>query len=73
VITPNQKFIKRLKTQKTVYSAVLEAIVKAIYVTKRTGERRVIITDSFSTLMALESDNNSKNPKTMSLRKLLDE
>jgi hypothetical protein len=33
----------------------------------------VIITDSFGTLMAVEVNINSKNPKTLSLRKLLDE
>jgi hypothetical protein len=44
-----------------------------LYVTQRTDERRVIITDSLSTLMAVVGDINSKNPKTMSLRKLLDE
>jgi hypothetical protein len=61
------------KPQNTVYSAEQEAIIKEIYVTKRKGERRVIITDSLSTLMAVEGDINSKNPKTLSLRKLLDE
>jgi hypothetical protein len=33
----------------------------------------VIITDSLSTLIAIEGDIKSKNPKTLSLRKLLDE
>jgi type I restriction-modification system DNA methylase subunit len=46
VISPDQKFRKRLKPQKKVYSAEQEAIIKAIYVFQRTGERRVIITDS---------------------------
>jgi ribonuclease HI len=32
----------------------------------------VIITDSFSTFVAIEGNINSKNPKTLSLRKLLD-
>jgi ribonuclease HI len=35
--------------------------------------RRVILTDFFSTLMAIEGDFNSENPKTLSLRKLLEE
>jgi hypothetical protein len=56
VITPDQKFRKRLKTQNTVYSAEQEAIIKAIYVTKRTGEWQVIITDSLSTLMAIKGN-----------------
>jgi hypothetical protein len=73
MITPDQKFRKRLKPKNTVYSAEQEAIIKAIYVTQRTGERRVVITDSLSTLMAVEGDINSKNPKTLSLRKLMDE
>jgi hypothetical protein len=33
----------------------------------------VTITDSLSTLMAVDGNINSKNPKTLSLRKLLDE
>jgi ribonuclease HI len=73
VITPDQKFRTRLKPQTTVYSAEQEAIIKAIYVTQRTGERRVIIMGSLSTLMVVEGDINSKNSKTLSLRKLLDE
>jgi ribonuclease HI len=72
VITADQKFKKRQKPQNMVYSAEQEAIIKAIYVIKRNGERLVIITDSFSTLMAVEGNINSKNPKTQSLRKLLD-
>jgi ribonuclease HI len=73
VITPDEKFRKRLKPQNTVFSAEQETIIKAIYLTQRTGEQRLIITDSFSTLMAAEGDINSKNPNTLSLRKLLDE
>jgi ribonuclease HI len=73
VITPDQKFRRRLKPQNTVYSAEQQAIIKAIYVTKRRGERRVIITDSLSTIMAIEGEIYAKNPKTISLRKLLDE
>jgi hypothetical protein len=68
VITSDQKFIKRLKPRNTVYSAEQEAIIKVIYVTQRTGERRVLITDSLCTRMAVEGDVNSKNPKTLSLR-----
>jgi hypothetical protein len=40
VITPDQKIRKILKPRNTVYSAEQEAIIKAIYVTQRTGERR---------------------------------
>jgi archaellum biogenesis ATPase FlaH len=72
-LTGGNTWILGLEPQNKVYSAEHEAIIKAIYVTKRTGERRVIITDSLSTLMAIEGDINSKNPKTLSLRKLLNE
>jgi hypothetical protein len=64
VITPAQKLKKRLKPQNMVYSAEQKAFIKAIYVTQRTGDRRVIITDFLSTLMVVEGDINSKNPKT---------
>jgi hypothetical protein len=36
VITPDQKLRKRIKPQNTVYNAEQVAIIKAIYVTKRT-------------------------------------
>jgi hypothetical protein len=54
--------------QNTVYSAEEEAINKAIYVTQRTGEWRVITMDSLSTQMAVKDNINSKNPITLSLR-----
>jgi hypothetical protein len=66
VITPDQKFRKRLKPQNMVYSAEQDAI-KVINVTQRTAEYRVIIMDTFSTLIALTGNINSKNPKTLSL------
>jgi hypothetical protein len=56
-----------------VYSAEQEPIIKAKYVTQQIGERRVIITNSLSTLMAVKGEINSKIPKTLSFRKLLDE
>jgi hypothetical protein len=43
VITPDQKFRKRLKPQNTVYSAEQEEIIKVIYVTHRTVERQVSV------------------------------
>jgi uncharacterized protein with PIN domain len=61
VITPDQKFRKRLKV-----------IIKTIYVSQQTSERRVFITDSLSKLMTVEGNSNSKNLKTLSLRRLLD-
>jgi ribonuclease HI len=64
---------KRPNLQDTVYSAEQQALIKANYVTQRTGERRVIITNSLSTVMAVEGNINSNNPKTLSLRKRLSE
>jgi hypothetical protein len=61
VITPDQKFRKRLKPQNTVNSAEQEA------------SEWPSITDSLSTLKAVNGNINSKNPKTLSLRKLLNE
>jgi cytidine deaminase len=51
VITPDQKFRKRLNSQNMEYSAEQDAIIKAIYVTKRTNERQVIITNSLTKLI----------------------
>jgi hypothetical protein len=65
LITTDQKFRKRLNPQNTVYSAEQEAIIKVKYVTQRTGERQVIITDSISTHMVVKGNINSKNPKTL--------
>jgi hypothetical protein len=43
-----------------VYSAEQEEIIKAIYVyvTQRTGERKLIITDSLRTLMAVDDSDS---------------
>jgi hypothetical protein len=55
----------------TVYSAAQEAIIKGIQVSRREERRRVVVTGSLTSLMAVEGDTNSKNPKRRTLRKLL--
>jgi hypothetical protein len=71
VIVPDQKFRKRLKPQNTVYSTEQKTIIKVIYVTQRTGEWRVITTDSLSRLMAMElkKSKNIITQKTTGRRK----
>jgi hypothetical protein len=53
---------KKKRSQNTIYSAKQEAIVK-----------RAILTDSLSTMMAIKGNGDTKNPKTQTLRKMLDE
>jgi branched-subunit amino acid aminotransferase/4-amino-4-deoxychorismate lyase len=56
-----------------VYRAEETVIIKAIRVSEQIDEQKVIITNSLSSLMAVEGNLNSKNPKTRTLRKLLSE
>jgi ribonuclease HI len=49
-----------------------EAIIDAIQMLPTTGVRRVIFTDSPSTMMAAFGYNHTKNPKTRNIRQLMD-
>jgi hypothetical protein len=72
-VGPKSQIRKRLQPQNTVFSIKQEVIIKAIQVSERMNDRRVIITDSLSTLMAIEETKNQKNPKIRRLRKILDD
>jgi ribonuclease HI len=62
-----------MRSQNTIYSAEQEAIIKAIGTTRKSNKKRVILTDSLSTMMATERNGDTKNPKTRILRKMIDE
>jgi hypothetical protein len=64
VITPNRTYKRRVQQQSTVFSTEQEAIIKAIWLTEGTQRDKVIITDSLSTLTAINMNNHTKNDKT---------
>jgi hypothetical protein len=63
---------KRILPQNTVISAEKSAIIEAIQSKKNNRHKIVIIMDSLSTIMAAESHTPTKNPKTLTIRKMLD-
>jgi hypothetical protein len=63
---------KRILPQNTVFSAEQYAIIGAIQSEKNNRHKIVIIRDSLSTIMAAESHTSTKNPKTRTIRKMLD-
>jgi hypothetical protein len=62
---PNRTYRRRVHKQSTVCSTKQEAIIKAIWLTEGTQRDKVIITDSLSTLTAINGNNHTKNPKTI--------
>jgi hypothetical protein len=68
--TPSRKE-SYLKTR-SVFSAEQSAIIEAIQSEKNSRHKIVTITDSLSTIMAAESSTPTKNPKTQTIRKMLD-
>jgi archaellum biogenesis ATPase FlaH len=63
---------KKILPQNTVFSAEQSAIIGAIQSKKNSRHEIVIIMDSLSTIMAAESRTPTKNPKTQTIRKMLD-
>jgi hypothetical protein len=63
---------KRILPQNTVFSAEHSAIFGAIQSEKNSRNEIVIITDTLSTIMAAESRKPTKNPKTQTVRKMLE-
>jgi ribonuclease HI len=64
---------KRILPQNTVFSVEQSAIIGAIQSGKNSRHEIVIITDSLSTVMAAESRTPTKNLKTQTIRKMLDQ
>jgi ribonuclease HI len=63
---------KRILPQNTVFSAKQSAFIAVIQSEKNNRHKIVIITDSLSTIMAAENRIPPKNPKTQTIRKMLD-
>jgi hypothetical protein len=63
---------KRIIPQNTVFSAEQSAIIEAIQSEKNNRHELVIITDSPSTIMVAENRTPTKNPKTQTIRIMLD-
>jgi ribonuclease HI len=64
---------KRILPQKTVFSAEQSAIIGAIQSETNSRNEIVIITDSLRTIMAAESRTPTKNPKSQTIRKMMDQ
>jgi hypothetical protein len=64
---------KRILPQNTVLSAEQSAIIGAIQSEKNSSHEIVITTDSLSTIMAAGRRPSTKNPKTETIRKMLDQ
>jgi hypothetical protein len=56
-----------------VFCAEQSAFIGAMQSEKNSRHKIVIITDSLSTIMAAESRTPTKNPKTQTVRKMLDQ
>jgi ribonuclease HI len=72
IVEEEHKIKKKILPQNTVFSAEQSAIIGAIQSEKNSRHKIVIITDSLSTKMAAESRTPTKNPKTQTIRKMLD-
>jgi ribonuclease HI len=64
---------ERILPQNTVFSAEQSAIIGAIHLENNSRHEIVKITDSLSTIMAAESRTPTKNPKTQTIREMLDQ
>jgi hypothetical protein len=58
--------------QNTVFSAEQSAIIGSTQSEKNNRHKKVITTDFLSTILAAESHTPTKNPKTQTIRKMLD-
>jgi hypothetical protein len=73
VIWNHQKVTKRVRPQNTIYSADQPAIITAIQFTMKEPGEKVIATDSLNTLTAASDKKDTKNPKTQTIWKLLEQ
>jgi CTP synthase (UTP-ammonia lyase) len=72
VVKEEHTIKKRILPQNTVFSVEQSAIIEAIQSEKIYRHEIVIITDSLSTIIADEHRIPTKNPKTQTIRKILD-
>jgi hypothetical protein len=63
---------KRILPQNTVFSTEQSAFIEAIQSEKNNRHEILIIIDSLNTIMAAEYCTPTKNPKTQTIRKMLD-
>jgi hypothetical protein len=63
---------KRVLPQNTVFSAEQSSIIVAIQSERYARHKKLIITASQNTIMAAKSSTPTKNPKTQTIRKMLD-
>jgi hypothetical protein len=73
VVLSESTIKKRRFPQNSIYSPERSAIINAFYSTANYNQKRVITTDSLSTIMAVSDRKRSQNPKTQLIRKLIDQ
>jgi ribonuclease HI len=73
VVLSESTIKRRQFPQNLIYSAEQSAIINAIYSTAIYNQKRMIITDSLSTIIAVSDRKRSKNPKIPLIRKLIDQ
>jgi hypothetical protein len=73
VVVSESTIKRRQFPQNSIYSAEQSTIINAIYSTANYKQKRVIITDSLSTIIAVSDSKKSKNPKTQLIPKLIDQ
>jgi hypothetical protein len=73
VIWNQQEITKRVWPKNIIYSAEQSAIITAIHSTMKEPGKKVITTDSLGILVAASDKKNTKNPKTQTIRKLLEQ
>jgi hypothetical protein len=72
ILNEKYKHHSKIFPQNSNYSAEQSAKMNANYFTKKYNQKRAIISDSLSTMMAVSNSKRSKNPKTQLIRKLID-
>jgi ribonuclease HI len=72
VVTNNRTIKKMMRPQSTIYTAEQQAIITALEGTTQTIKPTAISTDSLSTLVPASGNRWTRNPKTRTIRKLVD-
>jgi hypothetical protein len=70
--SPRVENQKKMRLQNTINITEQEVIINAKQSIKKSLKKTAIITDSLNSLMAIEGNDDTNNPKTKTLRKQLD-
>jgi hypothetical protein len=73
VVCEEQTIKRKIHPQNSIYSAEQSVIIKVIYSPWNKERPKVKTTDSFITMMGISDRKRTKNPKTHTIRKLMDQ